>query len=146
MTTRDLEHLLRETGLRVTRPRLAVLRAVHNHPHAVTESVIGALRRDLPAVSHQAVYDSLHALTTAGLVRRIQPARAVARDDARLGDDDRHGVGRSCGALADAACAAGAAPCLTAPGDHGFVIEEAEVVYWGACPTCAVATPSAAPS
>ncbi len=146
MTTRDLEHLLRETGLRVTRPRLAVLRAVHDHPHADTESVIGAVRRDLPAVSHQAVYDSLNALTTAGVVRRIQPAGSVARYEARIGDNHHHVVCRSCGAIADVDCAVGASPCLTASEDHGFVIEEAEVVYWGTCPTCAVGTPSATPS
>ncbi|MDP9822388.1 Fur family transcriptional regulator [Nocardioides massiliensis] len=143
MTTPALEHLLRETGLRVTRPRLAVLRAVHAHPHADTESVIAAVRRDLPAVSHQAVYDSLSALTAAGVVRRIQPAGSVARYEARVGDNHHHVVCRSCGAIADVDCSVGEAPCLTASHDHGFVIEEAEVVYWGTCPTCATAASAA---
>ena len=139
MTTRDLEHLLRETGLRVTRPRLAVLRAVRDHPHADTESVITAVRRDLPALSHQAVYDSLNALTAAGVVRRIQPAGSVARYEARVGDNHHHVVCRGCGTIADVDCSVGSSPCLTASHDHGFVIEEAEVVYWGTCPTCASA-------
>lgn len=144
MTTLDLEQLLRETGLRVTRPRLAVLGAVFAHPHADTESVISAVRRDLPGVSHQAVYDSLGALTTAGVVRRIQPAGSVARYEARVGDNHHHVVCRTCGAIADVDCAVGEAPCLTASSSHGFVIEEAEVVYWGVCPACATAASAAA--
>ena len=133
----DLQQMLRGAALRVTRPRLAVLGAVHAHPHADTDTVIGAVRRDLPSVSHQAVYDCLSALTTAGLVRRIQPAGSVARYEARIGDNHHHVVCRSCGAVADVDCAVGHAPCLTAEDDHGFAIDEAEVIYWGTCPTCA---------
>jgi Fur family ferric uptake transcriptional regulator len=128
--------MLREADLRVTRPRIAVLRAVHAHPHADTDSIIGAVRGDLPKVSHQAVYDSLRALTTAGLVRRIQPSGSVARYESRTGDNHHHVVCRSCGAIADVDCAVGEAPCLTASDDRGFSIEEAEVVYWGLCPDC----------
>nr|WP_211342860.1 Fur family transcriptional regulator [Actinomadura pelletieri] len=128
--------MLRGAALRVTRPRLAVLEAVHAHPHADTESLIGAVREDLPKVSHQAVYDSLRALTAAGLVRRIQPAGFVARYEARVGDNHHHVVCRSCGTIADADCAVGEAPCLTASDDGGFTIDEAEVVYWGLCPGC----------
>ena len=69
----DYERLVRDVGLRVTRPRLAVLSAVHRVPHADTDTIISAVRGDLGAVSHQAVYDVLRALTDAGLVRRIQP-------------------------------------------------------------------------
>ncbi|MDQ1103392.1 Fe2+ or Zn2+ uptake regulation protein [Nocardioides zeae] len=134
----DLQQMLRGAALRVTRPRLAVLGAVHAHPHADTDTVIGAVRRDLPSVSHQAVYDCLSALTTAGLVRRIQPAGSVARYEARIGDNHHHVVCRSCGAVADVDCAVGHAPCLTADDDHGFAIDEAEVIYWGTCPACAV--------
>lgn len=136
-TTSDWERLLRGAPLRVTRPRLAVLAAVHASPHADTDSIIGAVRRELPAVSHQAVYDVLRALTAAGLVRRIQPSGSVARYESRVGDNHHHVVCRSCGAIADVDCAVGRAPCLTASDDHGFVVDEAEVVYWGTCPDCA---------
>ncbi|WP_207943024.1 Fur family transcriptional regulator [Actinomadura sp. KC345] len=128
--------MLRRTALRVTRPRVAVLAAVHAHPHADTDSIIGAVRREIPKVSHQAVYDSLHTLTAAGLVRRIQPSGSVARYEARVGDNHHHVVCRSCGAIADVDCAVGDVPCLTASDGHGFSIDEAEVVYWGLCPRC----------
>jgi len=129
-------------GLRVTRPRVVVLGAVHTFPHADTESVIGAVRNELPGVSHQAVYDCLHALTAAGLVRRIQPHGLVARYESRVGDNHHHVVCRSCGVIADVDCAVGHAPCLTASDDHGFVIDEAEVIYWGLCSDCSTARSS----
>jgi Fur family transcriptional regulator, stress-responsive regulator len=141
-TTSDFERMLREAALRVTRPRLAVLGAVHAHPHADTESILGAVRRELPDVSHQAVYDVLRALTVAGLVRRIQPSGSVARYESRVGDNHHHVVCRSCGAIADVDCAVGEVPCLTASDDQGFVIDEAEVTYWGVCPECASAPAS----
>ncbi|MFB6726885.1 Fur family transcriptional regulator [Kribbella sp. NPDC056345] len=133
----ELQQLLRGSELRVTRPRVAVLQAVYAHPHADTDSLIGAVRNDLPDVSHQAVYDSLHTLTAAGLVRRIQPLGSVARYESRVGDNHHHVVCRSCGAIADVDCAVGHAPCLHASDDHGFVIDEAEVIYWGLCSDCA---------
>jgi Fur family ferric uptake transcriptional regulator len=136
VTTTDLEQLLRGADLRVTQPRLAVLRAVETRPHADTDALIAAVREELPDVSHQAVYDVLRALTAAGLVRRIQPANSVARYEARVGDNHHHVVCRSCGAIADVDCAVGHRPCLTASEHHGFVIDEAEVVYWGLCPEC----------
>lgn len=132
----DLQQLLRGAVLRVTRPRLAVLDAVHAHPHADTDSIIQAARRDLPGVSHQAVYDVLRALTQAGLVRRIQPSGSVVRYEARVGDNHHHVVCRSCGVIADVDCATGTAPCLTMSDDHGFSVDEAEVIYWGQCPAC----------
>jgi Fe2+ or Zn2+ uptake regulation protein len=134
--TLDVEQLLRGAALRVTRPRMAVLTAVYEHPHADTDSIIGAVREDLGEVSHQAVYDVLRALTAAGLVRRIQPSGSVARYESRVGDNHHHIVCRSCGLLADVDCAVGATPCLTASDDHGFVVEEAEVIYWGLCLGC----------
>jgi len=140
-TGSDFERMLRGAPLRVTRPRLAVLAAVHARPHADTDSIIGDVRRELPAVSHQAVYDVLRALTAVGLVRRIQPSGSVARYESRVGDNHHHVVCRSCGAIADIDCAVGAAPCLTASDDRGFSIDEAEVTYWGMCPEC-VAAPS----
>ena len=131
--------LLRAAGLRVTRPRVAVLAAVRSAPHADTDALLAAVRAELGSVSHQAVYDVLRALTTAGLVRRIEPAGSVARYEARVGDNHHHVVCRSCGAIADVDCAVGTAPCLTASDDHGFVLDEAEVVYWGRCPACRTA-------
>ncbi|WP_329484770.1 transcriptional repressor [Kribbella sp. NBC_01484] len=133
----ELQELLRGAALRVTRPRVAVLTAVYAHPHADTDSIIGAVRNELPEVSHQAVYDSLHTLSAAGLVRRIQPLGSVARYESRVGDNHHHAVCRSCGAIADVDCAVGHAPCLTASEDHGFVVDEAEVIYWGLCFDCA---------
>jgi len=135
--TPDPESQLRAVSLRVTRPRLAVLAALRDHPHVYIETVITLVRGDLPTVSHQAVYDVLRALTDAGLVRRIQPAGATARYESRVGDNHHHVVCRSCGAIADVDCAVGHAPCLTASDDHGFTVDEAEVVYWGTCPGCA---------
>jgi Fe2+ or Zn2+ uptake regulation protein len=135
----DLQQLLRGAALRVTRPRVAVLSAVHAHSHADTESIIGAVRRDLPEVSHQAVYDVLRVLTGAGLVRRIQPSGSVARYESRVADNHHHMVCRSCGLIADVDCAVGEAPCLTASDDQGFSLDEAEVTYWGLCPECSTA-------
>jgi Fur family ferric uptake transcriptional regulator len=138
-TSSDFEQMLRGAPLRVTRPRLAVLAAVHAHPHADTDSIIRSVRRELPAVSHQAVYDVLRALTAAGLVRRIQPSGSVARYESRVGDNHHHVVCRACGAIGDIDCAVGAAPCLTASDDLGFSIDEAEVTYWGVCAECVAA-------
>lgn len=135
-TAPDFQQLLRDAELRVTRPRLSVLGAVYAHPHADTDTLIGAVRTELPDVSHQAVYDCLRALTEAGLVRRIKPAGSVARYESRVGDNHHHVVCRSCGAIADVDCAVGDAPCLTASDDNGFSIDEAEVVYWGTCSDC----------
>ena len=129
--------------LRVTRPRIAVLEAVHAHPHADTETIFSSVRNGLPDVSRQAVYDVLNALTAVGLVRRIQPLGLVARYESRVGDNHHHVVCRSCGVIADVDCAAGEAPCLTPSDDDnvldGFVLDEAEVIYWGLCPACSTA-------
>ena len=136
----DAECALRSVALRVTAPRVAVLTAVHELPHADTDALIGVVRDRLGGVSHQAVYDVLRALTDAGLVRRIQPQGSVARYEARVGDNHHHVVCRTCGAIADVDCAVGERPCLTASADAGYAIDEAEVVYWGRCASCA-ATP-----
>jgi len=136
-----LTEQLRRADLRVTRPRVAVLQAVAAHPHADTDTIFGAVRAGLPEVSRQAVYDVLAALTAAGLVRRIQPSGSVARYESRVGDNHHHVVCRSCGTIGDVDCAAGSAPCLDPVGDPadltGFVVDEAEVIYWGHCPGCA---------
>jgi Fur family transcriptional regulator, stress-responsive regulator len=134
---------LRMADLRVTRPRVAVLEAVHANPHADTETIFTAVRGGLPDVSRQAVYDVLNALTAVGLVRRIQPLGLVARYESRVGDNHHHVVCRSCGVIADVDCAVGDAPCLTPSDDDnvldGFVLDEAEVIYWGMCPDCSTA-------
>jgi Fur family ferric uptake transcriptional regulator len=135
----ELVRTLRGACLRVTRPRLAVLAAVYEHPHADTSSIIAVAREDLGEVSHQAVYDVLRVLTAAGLVRRIHPPGSVARYEARVGDNHHHVVCRSCGAIADVDCAVGSAPCLTAADDHGYAIDETEVIYRGLCPGCSPA-------
>jgi Fur family ferric uptake transcriptional regulator len=141
-TTTELESLLRTTGLRVTRPRLAVLGAVYEHPHADTGSIIEVTRERIGDVSHQAVYDVLRALTGAGLLRQIQPSGSLARYESRVGDNHHHIVCRSCGVIVDVDCAVGEAPCLTAADDHGFIVDEAEVVYRGLCPGCLAGKPS----
>ena len=135
-TALEVKQLLRGAALRVTRPRVAVLTAVYEHPHADTESIIDVAREVLGEVSHQAVYDVLRALTATGLVRRIQPSGSVARYESRVGDNHHHVVCRSCGVVADVDCAVGTTPCLTASEDHGFAIDEAEVTYWGLCLGC----------
>ncbi len=134
--TTDFEAQLRGVALRVTKPRLAVLGALRDHPHIDTDAVFSLVRADLPTVSRQAVYDVLHALTEARLVRRIEPAGTTARYESRVGDNHHHVVCRSCGAIADVDCAIGHAPCLTAPHDHGYQVDEVEVVYWGTCTDC----------
>jgi Fur family ferric uptake transcriptional regulator len=136
----DYADQLRAADLRVTRPRLAVLEAVHANPHADTETLFSAVRSGLPEVSRQAVYDVLAALTTVGLVRRIQPSGSVARYESRVGDNHHHVVCRNCGVIGDVDCAVGETPCLI-PSDpdgalDGFVLDEAEVIYWGLCPDC----------
>jgi Fur family ferric uptake transcriptional regulator len=141
--TTDLERLLRQVGLRVTRPRVAVLSAVHRHPHADTDSITAAVREEVGWVSHQAVYDVLRALTETGLVRRFQPRGSVARYEARVGDNHHHLVCRQCGAIVDVDCAVGEAPCLTPAADSGYEIGEAEVIYWGRCPDCVTARSAA---
>jgi Fur family transcriptional regulator, stress-responsive regulator len=134
--TTELEGLLRAASLRVTRPRLAVLAAVYRNPHADTNAIIGHARRDLADVSQQAVYDVLRALTGAGLVRRIHPPGSVARYESRVGDNHHHVVCRACGTIEDVDCAVGSAPCLTSADQHGYAVDEAEVVFWGVCPGC----------
>jgi Fe2+ or Zn2+ uptake regulation protein len=137
--TSELERMLRGASLRVTRPRVAVLAAVHGHPHADTSSIIGFVRDDLGDVSQQAVYDVLGALTAAGLVRRIHPPGSVARYESRVDDNHHHVVCRSCGAIADVDCAVGTAPCLTPSEHHGYAIDEADVIFWGLCAGCSTA-------
>jgi len=127
---------LRGAGLRLTSPRLTVLAEVWSRPHADVDTIAAAARAKLGSVSTQAVYDVLRALTEAGLIRRIEPAGSPARFEARVGDNHHHIVCRLCGTIADVDCAVGARPCLEASDTHGFVIDEAEVTYWGICPDC----------
>jgi Fur family transcriptional regulator, stress-responsive regulator len=128
---------LRGAGLRVTAVRVALLETVRDGDHLGVEAIAARVRDRIGHVSIQAVYDALNALTAAGLIRRIEPADSPARFEGRVGDNHHHIVCRSCGVVADVDCAVGEAPCLTASDDHGFSIDEAEVVYWGLCPNCA---------
>lgn len=132
----DPARLLRQHGVQVTAQRLAVLRAVSVRPHATTDEIEEIVRAEIGAVSRQAVYDALGTLTDRGLLRRIQPARSPARYEDRVDDNHHHLVCRRCGRTVDVDCAVGRRPCLQAVDDHGFVVEEAEVVYWGTCPAC----------
>ena len=131
---------LRGAGLRVTAARAAVLQTVRDGDHLSVEAVAAGARDRIGHVSLQAVYDALHALTAAGLLRRIEPAGGPARFEGRVGDNHHHIVCRSCGAVADVDCAVGEAPCLTASDDHGYTIDEAEVIYWGLCPACSASS------
>ncbi len=132
----DAEGLLRRHGLQVTAQRLAVLRAVAIRPHATADDLADDVRGRIGSISRQAVYDTLGTLVERGLARRIQPAGSPARYEDRVGDNHHHLVCRTCGVMVDVDCAVGEAPCLTAADDHGFHIEEAEVIYWGYCPGC----------
>lgn len=127
---------LRAAGLRITSPRLAVLRALRALPHATAEALADDARQALGSVSKQAVYDTLDAFTAAGLVRRIEPAGSAVRYETRTGDNHHHLVCRSCGLVADVACVVAAVPCLTPSEDLGFVVDEAEVIFWGHCSRC----------
>ncbi|TDD17067.1 Fur family transcriptional regulator [Nonomuraea diastatica] len=127
---------LRGAGLRVTAARVALLETVRNGDHLGVEAIASGVRERVGHISLQAVYEALHALTAAGLVRRIEPAGSAALFEGRVGDNHHHVVCRSCGAVADVDCAVGHAPCLVASDDHGFTIDEAEVIYWGLCPGC----------
>ena len=133
---------LRGAGLRVTAARVALLETVRRGDHLGVDAITSGVRDRIGHVSVQAVYDALNALTAAGLVRRIEPAGSPARFEGRLGDNHHHVVCRSCGAVADVDCAVGEAPCLTASDDHGFSIDEAEVIYWSLCPDCSTARSS----
>ncbi len=135
----SLRNALRDADLRVTKPRLAVVAAVDETPHADTESVIVAVREAIPEVSHQAVYDSLRVLSDLGILRKIQPAGSLARYETRTGDNHHHLVCRGCGVVTDVDCAIGEAPCLVPSDTHGFTVDEAEVIYWGRCPGCQAA-------
>jgi Fe2+ or Zn2+ uptake regulation protein len=136
---------LRGAGLRVTAARVALLETVRDGDHLGVEALASGVRDRVGHISLQAVYEALHALTTAGLVRRLEPPGSPARFEGRVGDNHHHLVCRSCGAVVDVDCAVGHAPCLTASDDRGFAVDEAEVIYWGLCPDCSARVSSSAP-
>ncbi len=133
---------LRGAGLRVTAARVALLQTVRDGDHLGVEAIASGVRDRVGHISLQAVYDALHALTAARLISRIEPAGNPARFEGRVADNHHHVVCRSCGAVADVDCAIGEAPCLTASDDHGFSVDEAQVIYWGLCPDCSTAVSS----
>ena len=132
----DPANLLREHGVPVTAQRIAVLNAIAEMPHSTADAIAGKVRATIGTISKQAVYAALGMLTSKGLIRRIQPAGSPALYENRVGDNHHHAICRSCGKTADVDCAVGRRPCLTAADDSGFVIDEAEVIYWGTCPDC----------
>ena len=136
----DNDVLLRRHGVQVTAQRLAVLRAVSGRPHSTADAIDKVVRAEIGAVSRQAVYDALGILTDKGVLRRIQPAGSPARYENRVGDNHHHLICRTCSRMVDVNCAVGYTPCLTAADDLGYEIDEAEVIYWGRCPTCAAAS------
>ena len=135
-------HQLRVAGLRVTHPRVSVLDVLAAHPHADADAIVTGARAQHPSLSPQAVYGVLKALVSAGLARRIEPAGAPALFELRVGDNHHHLVCRACGAVVDVDCAVGAAPCLAPSDAAGFVVDEAEVVFWGLCRDCSAAAPA----
>ena len=132
----DPAETLRQHGLPVTAQRLAVMRAVRNRPHATADAIMEDVRTQIGSISRQAVYDALGTLSSKGLIRRIQPAGSPTLYEDRVGDNHHHLICRSCGRAVDIDCAVGTTPCLHAARDHGFQIDEAEVIYWGTCPGC----------
>lgn len=135
-TTDEVDQLLRRHRVQVTAQRLAIMRAVSSRPHATADELTDEVRAVIGSISRQAVYDTLSVLVDKNLVRRIQPAGSAARFENRVGDNHHHLICRACGSTVDIDCAVGAVPCLTADDDHGFEIDEAEVIYWGHCPSC----------
>jgi len=132
----DIEQLLREKGVQVTAQRISIMKAVALRPHATSDELTEDVRKNIGSISRQAVYDSLGCLAENGLIRRIQPAGSPARYENRVGDNHHHLICRGCNEVFDIDCAVGKVPCLTANSDHGYQIDEAEVIYWGQCPKC----------
>ena len=141
-----VQELLRSNGVQVTAQRLALMNALGEQPHATADDLADTVRSVLGAISRQAVYDSLGVLVDKNLIRRIQPAGSAARYENRVGDNHHHLICRSCRMMFDIDCATGDVPCLTAQDDHGFEIDEAEVIYWGRCPACRTAARSEQPT
>ncbi|MEO6653243.1 MAG: Fur family transcriptional regulator [Ilumatobacteraceae bacterium] len=137
--TADIKQLLRHHGVQVTAQRLAIMRSVSAHPHLTADELADDVRSVIGSISRQAVYDTLAVLVDKRLIRRIHPAGSGARYEDRVGDNHHHLICRSCASMFDIDCAVGDVPCLTADDDHGFEIDEAEVVYWGRCPACRLA-------
>lgn len=142
----DKADLLRRHGVQVTAQRLAVLRAVADRPHSAAADIVSAVRSEIGAISVQAVYDSLAALTDKGIIRRIEPAGSPARYEDRVDDNHHHLICRGCGRMVDVDCALGETPCLTAAQDAGYAVDEAEVIFWGRCPDCQAASASGTPN
>ncbi|MGB0714679.1 MAG: Fur family transcriptional regulator [Phycisphaerae bacterium] len=132
----DFSILLRDQGVQVTAQRLAVIRAVEGRPHGTADEIAEIVRTDIGAISRQAVYDALSLLVDKSLIRRIQPAGSPARFERRVGDNHHHLICRACGMAVDVDCAVGEMPCLSAADDMGFAIDEAEIIFWGKCPSC----------
>ena len=132
-------HLIKTIGLSVTAQRIAVLNIVGEHPHITADKVVSLAKEQIGSISKQSVYDVLSVFSEKGIVRRIQPSKSSARFELRVNDNHHHMVCRTCGIVKDVDCAVGETPCLTPNVDHGFIVDEAEVIYWGICPKCQAA-------
>jgi Fur family ferric uptake transcriptional regulator len=132
----DPSTLLRENGVQITAQRLAVMRVVASKPHCTADEIAESVRQEIGTISRQAVYDAVKLLVEKGLIRRIQPAGSPALYEDRVGDNHHHIICRQCGKTADVDCAVGVQPCLTVADGSGYLIDEAEVIYWGVCPNC----------
>jgi Fe2+ or Zn2+ uptake regulation protein len=142
----DAESSIRKAGLRVTAQRVAAVRALRVGSHASAEEVFERVAATLPGTSLQATYVVLAALTGAGVLRRIEPAGSAARYELRIGDNHHHVVCSLCGAIEDVDCVVGAAPCLHPSDAAGFLVQAAEVTFWGLCPECRAAEAAPLPS
>lgn len=136
MSNSDWELLLKNAGLRVTAQRLSILEVISRNPHAQVDSIVARVNERIGKISVQAVYDVLRILAGAGLVRQIEPAGSAVRFEVRVGDNHHHVVCRICGITQDIDCVVGHAPCLEPSSTNGFVLDEAEVTFWGFCPEC----------
>jgi len=130
------EQRLRTAKLSVTAQRLAVMKTIADHPHSSADDILKKVSDDIGSISKQSVYDTIHSLTEKNIIRRIQPSGFSALYEDRVGDNHHHIICRGCFKTHDVDCAVGEAPCLTPSDDHGFIVDEAEVVYWGYCPEC----------
>lgn len=139
----DTAARLRAAGLRVTDSRRAVVAALVERPHSSADELYGIVARTIPGTSLQSVYNALGDFVDAGLARRIEPAGRPGLFELRVDDNHHHLICSRCGAVEDVDCAVGEAPCLTPSHAHGYVVEAAEVTFWGVCPACARAASSA---
>ncbi len=131
----DHEIILKENNLSLTAVRLAVLEALHKHPHSDATTIFSIVHKKIATASKQSIYNNLNTLVECGIVREIKPKGQPSLYETRIGDNHHHIVCKNCHKVMDTECHA-FAPCLSPMNTHGFVIDEAEVTFWGICPAC----------